>query len=881
MRYTASITTLALLACGDKDTGAASEDTSSPAADTAPPPEDTGEAVVEDVDGDGFSTDEGDCDDADASIYPGAGEIADDGIDQDCDGADEISPPQLAGLSAGALIVTEIMKKPSGDGDAGEWLEIRNQTSEDVDLLGLVVYDLKADSFTVESSVVVAAGGYAILGISDDAAINGGVTVDYAYGYGADKEPVFKLGNSGDEVYLGYGETVFDSVIYDNDTFPDDTGASLSLDPGSLDAAANDDGSSWCDALSTFGDGDRGTPGADNDLCSLTDSDSDGYTVATDCDDDDASVHPDAEEIADDGIDQDCDGADLSSTALVLADLVEGDLFVSEIMKNPSAVDDDTGEWFEIRNASGAEVQLNGLVVSDDEGESFTVFGSVLATPAGHVVFAVSADTKSNGGVTVDYAYDKADMSLSNGDDQIILSYDGTVFDSVSYDDDTFPDTTGATLSLDPPSADADENDDGANWCAGQSAYGDGDLGTPGATNDACPVPLDDDGDGYTDDVDCDDTDASIYPGAEEIADDGIDQDCDGADEISPTAMADVGAGELIITEIMNDPDAVDDSVGQWLELYNSTDNTIDLDGLELGTADGTSVTVLGSVEVAALGYAVLGISDDTTINGGVTIPYAYGWSLPFDGTTDTLTLSYDGLTIDEVAYDGGADFPDPTGASLSLDGAILDSSDNDDGANWCAAKSTFGDGDLGTPGSANDSCSETITAAELAAGDLIITEIMQNPDAVDDSLGEWLEIYNSTDSTVDLSGIELSDDGSDSHTIADTVEVPAGGYAVLGRDDDSTANGGVTVSYAYGSDYTLANGDDEVILSYDGLIIDEVAYDGGTDFPDPTGASMSLDGAILDSSDNDDGTNWCAESTSALDGGDYGTPGSANNQCN
>jgi hypothetical protein len=42
-------------------------------------------------------------------------------------------------------------------------------------------------------------------------------------------------------------------------------------------------------------------------------------------------------------------------------------------------------------------------------------------------------------------------------------------------------------------------------------------------------VPVDIDGDGYTaDDGDCDDGDASVYPGADEVWYDGVDQDCDG-----------------------------------------------------------------------------------------------------------------------------------------------------------------------------------------------------------------------------------------------------------------------------------------------------------------------------------------------------------------
>ncbi|MCP4600358.1 MAG: SUMF1/EgtB/PvdO family nonheme iron enzyme [Proteobacteria bacterium] len=45
-----------------------------------------------DNDGDGYTENDGDCDDADSSKYPGATEICGDGIDQDCDGSDQICP---------------------------------------------------------------------------------------------------------------------------------------------------------------------------------------------------------------------------------------------------------------------------------------------------------------------------------------------------------------------------------------------------------------------------------------------------------------------------------------------------------------------------------------------------------------------------------------------------------------------------------------------------------------------------------------------------------------------------------------------------------------------------------------------------------------------
>ena len=161
----------------------------------------------------------------------------------------------------------------------------------------------------------------------------------------------------------------------------------------------------------------------------------------------------------------------------------------------------------------------------------------------------------------------------------------------------------------------------------------------------------------------------------------------------------------------------------------------------------------------------------------------------------------------------------------------------------------------------------------ELAEG-LVINEIMQNPVAVSDAAGEWIEITNISNEDISLNGLILRDIDGEEHVISDNdlVVVPDG-FVVLGANDDPSQNGGVTVDYKY-SGFTLSNLWDEVILGHpSGVILDEVYYDNGTTFPDENGKSMML----LDSTlDNSLGENWIAADI-VFGAGDYGTPGSIN----
>ena len=78
----------------------------------------------------------------------------------------------------------------------------------------------------------------------------------------------------------------------------------------------SDCGSYYCTTIpGTFYD--YGDPGAWDWLvsgnCGTPDADGDGWNANDDCDDGNAGIHPGATEVCDDGVDQDCNGADLAS----------------------------------------------------------------------------------------------------------------------------------------------------------------------------------------------------------------------------------------------------------------------------------------------------------------------------------------------------------------------------------------------------------------------------------------------------------------------------------------------------------------------------------------------------------------------------------------
>jgi len=153
----------------------------------------------------------------------------------------------------------------------------------------------------------------------------------------------------------------------------------------------------------------------------------------------------------------------------------------------------------------------------------------------------------------------------------------------------------------------------------------------------------------------------------------------------------------------------------------------------------------------------------------------------------------------------------------------------------------------------------------------VMITEIMANPSSVSDSYGEWFEIMNMTDSTIDIHGWSIKDLQGDEHEILSdqmTIPVLPDEYFVLARNGDQTLNGGINVDYEYDG-FSLSNTEDEVILQdISGAIVDEVNYSSG--WPFSSGVSMEIHDLLVD---NQLSENWFY-STMAYGNGDLGSPG-------
>lgn len=208
-----------------------------------------------------------------------------------------------------------------------------------------------------------------------------------------------------------------------------------------------------------------------------------------------------------------------------------------------------------------------------------------------------------------------------------------------------------------------------------------------------------------------------------------------------------VVAGDLIINEVMADPlSGLADEDGEfvdWVELHNTTDHAIDLTNYALSDKENKPLKwrFPSNAVIPAGGYYVVFCSGKDKLEANTGIPHT---NFRISAERDSVVLSDGhGRLVDRVNIDN---LPEDTSLGRNADGVFVEFS-------------------LATPGLPNTQAGANQMDYNMRLMNhtgVIISEVMASNDSVNVGSAtthvDWVEVYNTSQTTVDLSGYGLSD---------------------------------------------------------------------------------------------------------------------------
>lgn len=323
-------------------------------------------------------------------------------------------------------------------------------------------------------------------------------------------------------------------------------------------------------------------------------------------------------------------------------------------------------------------------------------------------------------------------------------------------------------------------------------------------------------------------------------------------DTLSTIIKPGIPSKSVLISEVMFDPRSGEP---EWVEIYNNTNSRINLNGWKLSDVLTTpSFATITNSDFFLEPNSLLVISANASI-------YNYYDSIPspviiapipaLNNDRDGVVI-YDerGMVMDSLFYYSSWGL-----SKKSLERISYQQPTNLQ-SNWTASIADSG----GTPGLSNS----VMNVKSYPAGSIVINEIMYEPLT---GFAEYVEIYNSSNDTINLAGWKIVEGGEKSFTLTSrSFNLKPSEFFLLASDSsifnlfpylrESAFVGKIRIANT--SDLSLSNSEDIVILrDLFGNTIDSVAYSPkwhNPDIDDSKGRSLERINSALNSNDS---RNW------------------------